>query len=106
MSILSRRTIMVSSSSSPTNRMPITPLVARPIDRSASSVAWKRIDCALRETSSRSSVGSTSAAPTSSSPSRRLMPMRPPVRGESKSVSLLFLTRPFRVARTRYGVTS
>ena len=49
-----------SSSSSPLKRMPVTPEVARPIGRSASSVAVKRTDIALRLTSSRSSSADTS----------------------------------------------
>ena len=57
--------------------MPVTPEVARPIGRSASSVAVKRTDWPLRETSMRSSVSDTSWAETSSSPSRRLMAMTP-----------------------------
>ncbi len=68
--------------------MPFTPEVARPIGRSASSVAVKRIDCAFLLISSRSSSADTSSAPISSSSlpssvSRRLMAMTPPERGES-----------------------
>ena len=74
--------------------MPITPDVARPIGRSASSLALNRIACACLLTSSRSSSGPISAAPTSSSSSRRLIAMMPPVRFESNSSSLVFLTRP------------
>ncbi len=71
--------------------MPFTPEVARPIGRSASSVAVKRIDCAFLLISSRSSSEETSSAPISSSApsapsapvSRRLIAMTPPERGES-----------------------
>ena len=86
--------------------MPNTPDVARPIGRSVSSSAGNRIDIALRLTSSRSSVAEISAASISSSSSRRLIATMPPVRLESKSVSLVFFTRPCLVASTRYGATS
>jgi len=46
-------------------------------------------------------VGETSRAAITSSSSRRLIAMMPPDRGESKSVSLDFFTRPARVASTR-----
>ena len=78
---LARRPTSRAASSPSRNFMPVTPEVARPIGRSASSVAWKRTDWPLRETSSRSSVDEARPAPTSSSPSRRLTAMRPPVRG-------------------------
>src|SRR5436190_123845 len=81
-SIPSRTTSIASNSSPSVNRMPITPDVARPIGRSASSSALNRIACACLLTSSRSSAGPMSAAPTSSSSSGRLIAMIPPVRGE------------------------
>ncbi len=89
----------------------MTPEVARPIGRSASSVAVNRTDIALRLTSSRSSSAVTSRAAISSSlspssSSRRLMAIRPPVRLESYSVSRVFFTMPRLVASTRYGATS
>ncbi len=96
---------MASSSSPSVKRMPITPEVARPIGRSASSVALNRIAWAFLDTSSRSSSGPISAAPTSSSSSRRLIAMIPPDRLESNSSSRVFFTRPFLVASTRYGAT-
>ena len=43
--------------------MPVTPEVERPIGRSASSVAVKRTDWPLRETSSRSSRSDGQAGP-------------------------------------------
>ncbi|CKR05226.1 Uncharacterised protein [Mycobacterium tuberculosis] len=85
--------------------MPCTPEVARPIGRSASSVAENLMDCPLAETSSRSSPAEHSTAPTSSSLSRRLTATIPPERLESKSVSLDFFTSPLRVASTRYGAS-
>ena len=87
--------------------MPVTPDVARPIGRSASSVAVKRIDWPLRR-DQQQVVGlrATSCAETSSSPSRRLIAMTPPVRLVSYSVSRVFLTRPRLVASTRYGACS
>ena len=101
---MSAWTTASASSRSPTlNRIPSTPEVARPIGRSASSLALNRIDWPSAETSSRSSLAEHSTAPTSSSSSRRLMPIRPPVRLESKSVSRDFFTSPVRVASTRYG---
>ena len=68
--------------------MPVTPEVARPIGRNASSQAVKRIDIPLRETSIKSIDESTSrAAMTSSltppSSSRKLMAIMPPERVES-----------------------
>lgn len=68
--------------------MPFTPEVARPIGRSASSVAVNLIDWAFLLMSSRSSSADTSSAPISSSSaplsvSRRLIAMTPPERGES-----------------------
>jgi hypothetical protein len=78
--------------------MPITPLVARPIGRSASSSARKRIDCADLDTSSRSSSALISEAAMSSSSSRRLMAISPLERPLSYSVSAVFFTRPLRVA--------
>ena len=80
--------------------------VALPIGRSASSCALNRMACACLETSRRSSVGPIREAPTSSSSSRRLMAMIPPLRFESNSSSLVFFTRPCFVPRTRYGATS
>jgi hypothetical protein len=56
------------------------------------SSAVKRIDIAFRLTIRTSSVGETSRAPITSSSSRRLMAMTPPWRGESYSVSAVFLT--------------
>src|SRR5438270_6141164 len=87
-------------------RMPMTPLVARPIGRSASSLAWNRIDCACLEIRSRSLSAATSRAAMTSSSSRRLMPTMPPERLESKSVRAVFFTSPCLVARTRYGATA
>ncbi len=86
--------------------MPITPEVARPIGRSWSSSAWKRSACAPLLTSSRSSLGDTSAALITSSSSRRLIAISPPERAESYSDSRDFFTRPDRVASTRYGATA
>ncbi|SLJ82841.1 Uncharacterised protein [Mycobacteroides abscessus subsp. abscessus] len=80
--------------------------MARPIGRSASSVAEKRIDWPWAETNSRSSSAEQSTAPTSSSLSRRFTATMPPLRLESKSDSRDFLTRPFLVASTRYGASS
>ncbi|SKV49570.1 Uncharacterised protein [Mycobacteroides abscessus subsp. abscessus] len=102
----SRTTLSDNKSSSPLKRMPCTPEVARPIGRNASSVALNRMDCPWAETSSRSSSAEHSTAPTNSSPSRRLTATRPPLRLESNSVSLDFLTKPFLVASTRYGASS
>ncbi len=102
----SRTTYMPSSWSPSVNRMPITPEVARPMGRSASSSAWNLIDWACLLTSSRSSSGEISSAAMTSSSSRRLMAMMPPERGESKSVSRDFFTSPELVASTRYGATA
>jgi hypothetical protein len=74
--------------------MPMTPDVARPIGRRASSSARKRIDCAVRLTSSRSSSALMRAAAMSSSSSRRLSAISPLERPLSNSVSAVFFTRP------------
>src|SRR5665647_1730200 len=91
--------------------MPVTPDVARPIGRSWSGVVRNRTAWPLRETSSSSESSSITAAETSSSacpsPSvRRLIAIRPPDRLESYSLSRVFLTRPRRVASTRYCAES
>ena len=57
--------------------MPVTPDVARPMGRRASSSAVKRRDWPWREISMMSSSVSTSMAETSSSSSRRLMAITP-----------------------------
>ena len=75
---------MDSSSSPSRNRIPVTPEVARPMGRSWSSEAWKRMAWPLREISSTSSMDEHSDAPISSSPSsRKLMAITPACRGES-----------------------
>ena len=71
---------MASRESPPRNFMPVTPEVARPMGRSASSVAVKRRDWPRREMRTRSSVSETTRAETSSSPSRSLIAIRPAVR--------------------------
>ena len=96
---------MPSSWSPLVNRIPMTPEVARPIGRSASSLARNLIACACLLTSSRSWSADTSRAAMTSSSSRRLMAMMPPERDESKSVSRDFFTSPDDVASTRYGAT-
>ena len=72
--------------------MPVTPDVARPIGRSASSVAVNRIDWPLRDDQHQvvrrvgePARGHELVGPPSSS-SRRLIAMTPPVRFESYSV--------------------
>ena len=91
--------------------MPVTPDVARPIGRSWSAEATNRTAWPLRDTSSSSESSSASTAETSSSgapssSSRRLIAIRPPDRFESYSDSRVFLTRPRRVASTRYSACS
>ena len=81
--------------------MPMTPAVERPIGRMVSSFASKRIDIPRRDTSSTSLEFSTSIAETSSSSSRRLIAMIPPVRLVSYSLRAVFFTSPPRVASTR-----
>ena len=88
--------------------MPVTPEVARPIGRSASSVAVNRTDCALARDQQQVVVGRDQPRRAArrrrrSSSSRRLIAMTPPERFESYSVSRVFFTRPRRVASTRYG---
>ena len=85
--------------------MPLTPLVARPIGRSAVSSAANRSDIPFVETSRMSSDSSASIAETSSSPSRRLIAMMPPERFVSYSDSAVFFTRPPAVASTRNRAT-
>ena len=66
--------------------MPMTPAVERPMARSDDSSATNRSDMPLRDTSRISLSFSTSIAETTSSPSRRLIAMMPPVRFVSYSL--------------------
>lgn len=93
---------MLNSSSSPRNRIPMTPDVARPIGRNCWSSAANRIACPLALMSSTSSDAEQVAAPiSSSSSSRKLIAIRPAWRGESYAVSSLFFTSPRLVASSR-----
>ena len=94
---------MLSSLSSPLKRMPSTPAVARPIGRSASSEAVKRMAWPRSEMSSRSSSPEHRRAPISESSSFKLMAIRPALRAESYSSRRDFFTLPSCVASTRYG---
>ena len=84
--------------------MPFTPSVERPIGRSASSVAVKRSDMPVPADEQDVVVlVDEQALDTTSSSSRSLIAMTPPWRLVSYSVRRVFLTRPSRVASTRYG---
>src|SRR5690625_7971710 len=62
--------------------MPLTPAVARPIGRSCSSSAVKRMAWPCSEVSKMSSSSETSCAPIKESPSFRLIAIRPEEREE------------------------
>ncbi len=70
--------------------MPRTPAASRPIARTSSSL--KRMVMPLRVTSKRSSSPDVATTRTSSSPSRRLMAMKPSRRDLSYSLSAVFFT--------------
>ncbi len=70
--------------------MPRTPAAARPMARTSSSA--KRMVMPPRLTMKMSSPPLVGITLTSSSPSRRLMAMRPARSDESYSVNLVFLT--------------
>ena len=86
------------TSSSSASRMPMTPAVARPIGRARPSL--NRIVWPLRETRNTSSLPLVSFTSMSSSPCFRLIAARP-VRGESYSGSVVFLTMPRLVENSR-----
>ena len=84
--------------------MPWTPDASRPIART--SCSEKRIAWPARDTMSRSSSPLEWRTPTSSSPSRILIAMMPSAFSEVLyASSLVFLTTPFFVAKTRYSAS-
>ena len=89
---------MTSSSSS--NRIPMTPMDTRPV--TLTSVSLKRIHIPLRVTSRISWLLSVAFTSISSSPSRSTMACSPFLRTCSYSTIGVFLTMPFLVAMNRY----